>query len=532
MLRRSPRLAVPDDDDPAFVYQGAHNDRLFKSSAPHYGIIASGNSVMKNSFCRDEISRQIDERCICLEMEAAGLMNTFPCLVIRGICDYADSHKNNQWQNYAAATAAAFSKELLQAIDAVDVSKSPNMKQIVDETNQGVQQLNNNKLLQDIMSWLSPCYLWETHNSTLENRQDGTGKWFLESNTYASWKENSKYSIWIHGKPGCGKTTVCSTIIDDVIHGSMHPSCLLVFLYFAATDNRRQSLDGAIRSLIGQLCSQSEDSRTELKALFSSHGNGARQPSTRSLCQAFESMVQCTGEIWMVLDALDECETGKGLRSQGVMPWVKELLESPLSIRLLLTCRGEHKTRLYLEGSTSSRMTLGDELVGEDIRAYVHETLSTRETFERWRRKGYESIQREVEENLVAKANGVFRWVALQLDSLQHCQDPATLRRELNALPDDLANTYAAILRKIPKRSEEQSIRLLQFLAFSERPLRVKEVVDLLAVDLKEKPMFNPNNRMPIPEEIAGYCSGLVVIGSALPQVQSSQFCPPYLSTW
>ncbi|KAF4810633.1 Ankyrin repeat domain-containing protein 50 [Colletotrichum siamense] len=340
MLRRSPRLAEPDDDDPAFVYQGSHNDRLFESSVPHvemaaetstaaglsnflqtpsienriaeeaeletgncdfcdgagevtrkerrstdpvvhYGIIASGNSVMKNSLCRDEISRQIDDKCICFEMEAAGLMNTFPCLVIRGICDYADSHKNNRWQNYAAATAAAFSKELLQVIDAVDVSKSPNMKQIVDEmlenisqltsdaeeANQGVQQLNNNKLSEDIKNWLSPCDLWETQNSTLENRQDGTGNWLLDSETYASWKENSKFSVWIHGKPG------------------------------------------------------------------------------------------------------------------------------------------------------------------------------------------------------------------------------------------------------IPKRSEEQSIRLLQFLAFCERPLRVKEAVDLLAVELKETPGFNPNNRMPIPEEITGYCSGLVVIG-------------------
>jgi hypothetical protein len=45
-------------------------------------------------------------------MEAAGLYN-FPCLVIRGICDYADSHKNKMWQEYAAATAAAFAKELL-----------------------------------------------------------------------------------------------------------------------------------------------------------------------------------------------------------------------------------------------------------------------------------------------------------------------------------------------------------------------------------------------------------------------------------
>ncbi|KAF3808906.1 hypothetical protein GCG54_00011097 [Colletotrichum gloeosporioides] len=298
----------------------ARKERRSTGPVIHYGITASGNSVMKNSLCRDEISMQMDEKCICFEMEAAGLMNAFPCLVIRGICDYADSHKNNRWQNYAAATAAAFSKELLQEIDAVDVSKSPDMKQIVEKiaswltfvivledisqltsdtekANQGFQQLNNNKLSQNIKNWLSPCDLWETHNSTLEHRQDGTGKWFLDSNAYASWKETPAVSVWVHGKPGCGRTTLCSTIIDDVIHGSMHQSRLLVFFYFAFTDNRRKSLDGAIRSLIGQLCSQSEDARTELKSLFSSHRDGARQPSTQSLCKIFENMIRCVGEV-------------------------------------------------------------------------------------------------------------------------------------------------------------------------------------------------------------------------------------------
>ena len=47
---------------------------------------------------------------LCFKMEAAGLMDDFPCLVVRGICDYADSHKNKQWQGYAAATAAAYAK--------------------------------------------------------------------------------------------------------------------------------------------------------------------------------------------------------------------------------------------------------------------------------------------------------------------------------------------------------------------------------------------------------------------------------------
>lgn len=58
---------------------------------------------------------------ICVEMEAAGLMDSFPCLVIRGICDYADSHKNKKWQPYAAATAAAYMKELLSVIPVKDM---------------------------------------------------------------------------------------------------------------------------------------------------------------------------------------------------------------------------------------------------------------------------------------------------------------------------------------------------------------------------------------------------------------------------
>ncbi|KAF1347490.1 hypothetical protein BDV97DRAFT_269757, partial [Delphinella strobiligena] len=54
-----------------------------------------------------------DKGTLCFEMEAAGLINHFPCLIIRGICDYTDSHKNNEWQGYAAMTAAVYAKDLL-----------------------------------------------------------------------------------------------------------------------------------------------------------------------------------------------------------------------------------------------------------------------------------------------------------------------------------------------------------------------------------------------------------------------------------
>lgn len=78
----------------------------------HYGTIASGNQVMRHGVTRDRLAREFG--VLCFEMEAAGLVNDFPCIIIRGICDYADSHKNKRWQEYAAATAAAYAKEMLR----------------------------------------------------------------------------------------------------------------------------------------------------------------------------------------------------------------------------------------------------------------------------------------------------------------------------------------------------------------------------------------------------------------------------------
>ncbi|KAL2824396.1 nucleoside phosphorylase domain-containing protein [Aspergillus cavernicola] len=80
----------------------------------YYGLIASGNQVMKDARTRDFIAQELN--ILCFEMEAAGLMDQLPCLVIRGISDYSDSHKNEQWQAYAALTASAYARILLSMV--------------------------------------------------------------------------------------------------------------------------------------------------------------------------------------------------------------------------------------------------------------------------------------------------------------------------------------------------------------------------------------------------------------------------------
>jgi nucleoside phosphorylase len=152
MLESNPKMGKRTKKNPGYAHQGFDNDRLFKASCDyipgpdcqgcdtasevyrdprdttdpdiHYGTIGSGNTLIKDAAMRDRIVADLGENCICFEMEAAGLMNHFPCLVIRGICDYADSHKNDRWQRYASATAAAYAKELLAYVPAAEVQET------------------------------------------------------------------------------------------------------------------------------------------------------------------------------------------------------------------------------------------------------------------------------------------------------------------------------------------------------------------------------------------------------------------------
>ncbi|KEQ64050.1 purine and uridine phosphorylase [Aureobasidium melanogenum CBS 110374] len=133
--RHAPHPSVDSLFCPTYLHQGgrtcegcdtAHlRARLLRSdSTPriHYGAIASGDQVIKDAIMAEKIRRT--HNIMCFEMEAAGL-DAFPCLVIRGISDYADTHKNDDWHAYAAATAAAYAKELLAVVPVTAVAGLP-----------------------------------------------------------------------------------------------------------------------------------------------------------------------------------------------------------------------------------------------------------------------------------------------------------------------------------------------------------------------------------------------------------------------
>ncbi|VUC24424.1 unnamed protein product [Clonostachys rosea] len=119
------KLACADSCSHRHLVRRRPRSEYEDNPAIHYGLIASGDTLMKNAKIRDTLAEEHD--VLCFEMEAAGLMNNFPCLVIRGICDYSDSHKNKEWQGYAAMTAAAYTKDLLKRVSPMtaDAEQAP-----------------------------------------------------------------------------------------------------------------------------------------------------------------------------------------------------------------------------------------------------------------------------------------------------------------------------------------------------------------------------------------------------------------------
>jgi nucleoside phosphorylase len=131
--------AIPNNDDGddeescQFCDRAKVVKRKPRDMRIHYGLIASGNQVIKDATFRDKLNKDLSGNVLCVEMEAAGLMDHFPCVVIRGICDYADSHKNKDWQEHAAAVAAAFAKELLGYVQPSDVDRQRPVKDILSQ---------------------------------------------------------------------------------------------------------------------------------------------------------------------------------------------------------------------------------------------------------------------------------------------------------------------------------------------------------------------------------------------------------------
>ncbi|RAH84342.1 pfs domain-containing protein [Aspergillus japonicus CBS 114.51] len=178
---------LPEEHRAKYLYPGADDDQLFRAevnhasgsgcgdcdpagivlqrsredSGPvvHYGTIGSADVAVENGQLRDQLRDKLG--ILGVNIEAAGVAGTVSCLVIHGVCDYADSHKNKRWQPYAAAAAAAYMKELVSMIPVPD-TKSVEMRDAKVDATREPSKLADGVVARDVVGlrlWVLTCLI-------------------------------------------------------------------------------------------------------------------------------------------------------------------------------------------------------------------------------------------------------------------------------------------------------------------------------------------------------------------------------------
>ncbi|THX36240.1 hypothetical protein D6D10_06833 [Aureobasidium pullulans] len=503
IVYRQERSLVEDEDDPAI----------------HYGTIASGNSLIKDAHLRDELAKK--KGIMCFEMEAAGLMNQLPCLVVRGICDYSDSHKNKEWQGYAAMTASAYTMDLLKCIPPWSLEREQRLRDVLnslhdevthvrtiaEEISHGQQSSKQQQLMRDIQKWLSPSDSSISQNKAFKLRHQGTGQWLLNSTFYLSWEERLERFIWLHGLFGCGKTVLASSIIHRL--NSASPSRALAFFYFDVNGGGQQTVVQMLRTLLSQLCSRPSINLDRLQTLYNTCGKGTSSPSIDQLSDTLKDVISLSGQVTVVIDALDECD-----KPSEVISWLEDLLEANYStLQLLVTSRSTGETGRVIDGWTRRHELHPIQVdgVNKDISDYLRARLFVSDEFSRW--SSDKGLREMIEEKISQQANGMFRLAACQLEDLKRCKNQDRLIDALRILPKTLQEIYARTLTSL-KASDysTEALFMLQYLVWSEIPPTLEGMLDATAVRLHETPAFKKSNRIFEIMDLITLCSSLVTI--------------------
>ncbi|KAI1167471.1 hypothetical protein F5B18DRAFT_601893 [Nemania serpens] len=364
-------------------------------------------------------------------------------------------------------------EQLRQPIDRIDVR--------LQEIHDGLKQDQRAKILKAVSA-----IRYDMHHKTLSmGRIEGSGAWFLRRSEFNEWRTSSSPSvIWLHGIPGSGKTKLTSLVIDQLL-GHEHVA------YFYCTRNpaepERAQCNRILGSLVRQLASVGRNKPILAPVLERYEGaiEGAWD---------FEDQVWTTDEcvgvllrlfdeypaVTLVLDALDEVDPDS---RQELLDALSNMTQHSTSlIRIFISSRSNYDIQLHLSGTPNVYIEADDN--AEDIASFIDKKLDEARLL-------HGSLSPELRTTIVntlkSGAQGMFRWVDLQIESLRRIKLAPDLRARLGKLPATLEASYWDIFQQITEFGEH-AYRLatftIQWLLYAQESLPLDGFATLASVAL------------------------------------------------
>ncbi|KAF5633561.1 ankyrin protein [Fusarium sp. NRRL 25303] len=511
-------LHQPHDDPNCDLCSKSPSSRIVRSQRAsdednptiHYGLIASSNKLMKDATIRDELAKK---GVLCFETEAAGLMNHFPCLVIRGICDYADTHKNDEWQGYAAMAAAAYAKDLLCQIQPNRAEAEAKISENeVSATTRKVNtiihhhQTRENK---DILQWLTPASYSLLQSDNIGRRQPGTGQWFMDSSEFCHWRDSPNQTLFCPGIPGAGKTILTSIVInslEDLFSNDKTVGIAYVYCNFQRQND--QTAKELLASLLKQLLQSLPAIPESIKLLYQRHKNNGSPPLLEDISSKLLSATKLFSRVFIIVDALDECRITDGTRKKFLEEIFKLQLHSKANV--FITSRPMPDVKDQFQTS----ITLEVRATDADVERFLRGQMPQLPSF--FRRDGLEEL---VISQVVRSVKGMFLLAQLHLDSLRSKISVDAVHKALASLPsgsDAYFQAYETAMERIMSQSPSHRDLAKQVIAWTVcamRPLTIEELRHALAVEVDKAEL----NRDALPETsiILRVCVGLVTVGES-----------------
>ncbi|RYP78942.1 hypothetical protein DL769_003107 [Monosporascus sp. CRB-8-3] len=458
--------------------------------AIHYGLIASANQLMKDGLIRDKLAA--DKEVLCFEMEAAGLMNHFPCLIIRGICDYSDSHKNKEWQGYAAMTAAAYAKDLLcrippSKVEAKDLRRIPPNKVEAKDPLCGIPACRK-----DILDSLSAPGSIQ-HSPTVEPTP-GTCQWITERDAFKVWRDGEPSStipprskpadnkLWIHGSPACGKTFLANFIVGH-LRESKSEQAEVMYCFLDARVEAHRDRDAILRPTLRQ--ATGIDPALTGNYLY----NVYREPKTRTLTTDMlyhlwpkvMALLAKRKRLMIVIDGFDEIHDKYQEEFLGCFNKCEELCgENTLNLRLLILSRCCPSLDCHNQSFRTYEIAIDD--TERDISVTVQESVERLSRVTGFPRFFQDKVVNEISEG----ARGSYLWATVLVADLEiTLPSLCDLNKRLKTLPREMAELYDSILGRIdstgPNRRRIVKL-ILRWVTLQYKALSIQELDTGLAL--------------------------------------------------
>ncbi|XHG04001.1 hypothetical protein AWENTII_007284 [Aspergillus wentii] len=428
---------------------------------------------------------------LCFEMEAAGLMDYFPCLVIRGICDYSDTHKTKVWQPYAAVTAAAYAKDLLRVIGPRQVAKTEVATSILqdDHVDGDVRQIR--KTVDDaykarVMDWICPMDYSSQQSDFFAQHEEGTGNWLLTSESFQKWLHGSNQILLGEVIPGTGKTILTSIVINYLqTYFDQNNDVGIAYIFCNFRQQHEQTLNG--------LLAASE------RAYFTYTGGDFKYVS---------AVVMSYQKVLIVVDAVDEIRTSDGT-CRDFLSTIFYLQQST-EVSVFATSRSNTGVSTIFKNNHSSFLEI--RALNDDLRSYIGGQVVKMQPFI----SDDAILKTQIMNAIVEAVDGMFLLARFHLDSLRDKVTRGEVKTALESLPtgsEAYEKMYANAMVRIQRQTEGHkglAMRTLTWIVCTQKPLTTHELQGALAVKGNMKTLCKDD--LPDLALVISVCSSMVTV--------------------